>query len=69
MPTPSRSFAAVFAGVLLALVMGAALAILFVRDAKTGIFGHLATALTDRTNAFNTSVPVIVEKIQSLNRL
>lgn len=69
MPSPARSFAAVSAGILLAIILGAAAAILFVRDATTGIYGYLASALTRRPAAFNTSVPVVVEKIQSLNRL
>lgn len=56
-------------GILLALILGAAALALFVRHATTGALGRIATLITGRTTAFDTSVPVIVEKIQRLNRL
>jgi hypothetical protein len=56
-------------GFLLALVLGAALLALFVHRAKTGIMGRLATVITGRDASFNQSVPVVVDRIQSLNRL
>lgn len=54
---------------LLALLLGATGLVVFVRHASTGIAGHLATLLTGRPASFNLSVPVVVEKIQNLNRL
>jgi hypothetical protein len=56
-------------GFLLALLMGAALLAIFVHRARTGLPGRLATLLTGRTSTFDASVPVVVEHIQSLNRL
>ena len=35
----------------------------------TGLTGRLATLLTGRSTTFDASVPVVVERIQSLNRL
>ena len=64
-----RSLAAGIAGVLLALVLGAAAVVLFVRHATTGALGHLATMLTNRPPLFDVSAPVVVERIQRLNRL
>ena len=64
----SSSSLALF-GFLLALVLGAALLGLFVHGARTGIAGRIATLITGRDAKFDESVPVVVEKIQSLNRL
>jgi hypothetical protein len=58
-----------FAAFVLALILGALLVGLFVRHARTGLAGRLATLITGRTAAFDEPVPVVVEKIQSLNRL
>ena len=63
----SSSFS--FFGFLLALVIGAALLGVFVHRARTGLPGRLATLITGRSTTFDESVPVVVEKIQSLNRL
>ena len=54
---------------LLALLLGAAGLAMFLRHAKTGLPGRLATLIAGRSTDFNTSVPVVVEHIQSLNRL
>jgi hypothetical protein len=52
-----------------ALVLGAAAIMLFLRYATSGPLGRIATMLSGRTTTFDTSVPVVVEKIQRLNRL
>jgi hypothetical protein len=56
-------------GILLALLLGATALALFVRHATTGALGRIATLITGRATTFDTSVPVVVEKIQRLNRL
>jgi hypothetical protein len=53
---------------LLAVLMGAAGLVLFLHHAKAGLPGRIAALLSGRTS-FDTSVPVVVERIQSLNRL
>jgi hypothetical protein len=53
----------------LALLLGAAGLALFLRHARAGIAGRIATLIAGRTTSFDTSVPVVVEHIQSLNRL
>jgi hypothetical protein len=58
-----------FFGFLLALVLGAALLGTFIHRSRTGLAGRLATLITGRSTTFDESVPVVVEKIQSLNRL
>ena len=52
-----------------ALLLGAACLVLFLRHATTGAANRIAAVLTRRPVSFDTSVPVIVEKIQRLNRL
>ena len=54
---------------LLALILGAAGVIFFLHHPWTGLPARLATLIAGRTADFNTSVPVVVEKIQRLNRL
>ena len=54
---------------LLALILGAVAMVVFLRHATTGILARAATAITGRTFTTDTSVPVIVQKIQRLNRL
>jgi hypothetical protein len=54
---------------LLALVLGAAGLAAFLHYARVGLAGRLATLISGRTTTFDTSVPVVVEKIQTLNRL
>ena len=58
-----------FFAFLLALVLGAAGLALFLRHAQTGLAGRIATLIAGRTTSFDTSVPVVVEHIQKLNRL
>jgi hypothetical protein len=64
---PGSTFS--FFGFLLALVMGAALLGVFLHRAKTGLPGRIATLIAGRDESFNQSVPVVVGRIQSLNRL
>ncbi|ADW67315.1 DUF4230 domain-containing protein [Granulicella tundricola] len=52
-----------------ALILGAAALVFFLRQATTGLSGRIATMISGRTTAFDTSVPVVVEKIQRLSRL
>lgn len=52
-----------------ALILGAIGLALFLRHATSGLPGRLATLIAGRQQSFNTSVPVVVEKIQRLNRL
>ena len=56
-------------GFLLAVLLGAAGLAMFLRHADTGLMGHVATLIGGRSVSFNTSVPAVVERIQSLNRL
>jgi len=58
-----------FIGFLLALVLGAAGLVLFVRHATVGELGRIATLLTGRAATFDTSVPVVVTQLQRLSRL
>ncbi len=69
MPLSARSATSTLAAVLIALLLGAALVVMFVRHATAGAAGRLATLLTGRTATFDQSVPAVVEKIQRLNRL
>src|SRR5580658_2503575 len=54
---------------LLAVLLGAAGLAMFLRHAETGLAGRLATLIAGRSTSFNTSVPAVVERIQSLSRL
>lgn len=58
-----------FLAFVLALLLGAAAVAVFVRHATTGAMGRIATLITGRATAFDTSVPVVVEKIQRLSRM
>ena len=53
----------------LALILGAAALLLFVRYATVGIWDHIASIATGRSLSFDTSVPTVVSKIQKLQRL
>lgn len=64
-----RGSSSTFAVFLLALVLGAAGLIVFLRSATTGLPGRIAALITHRPEKFDTSVPFVVEKIQKLNRL
>ena len=54
---------------ILALILGAVAMAVFLRHATSGILARAATAITGRNFTVDTSVPVIVQKIQRLNRL
>jgi hypothetical protein len=54
---------------ILALLLGAAALVLFLRHATNGAMARIADRITGRTTAFDTSVPAIVQRIQRLNRL
>lgn len=54
---------------LLAVVLGAGGLALFLRHATTGASERIAMLIAGRTSSFETSVPVVVEQIQRLNRL
>jgi hypothetical protein len=69
MATTGRSVTAGILGVVLAVLLGGAAMVVFVRHATTGAAGRLAALLTNRTATFNMSVPVVVEQIQRLSRL
>ena len=58
-----------FFAFLLALVLGAVALGLFVRQARTGAMGRIASLITGRSTAVDVSAPVVVEKIQRLARL
>jgi hypothetical protein len=58
-----------FMAFLLAMVLGVAACMLFVRFATHGVLGHMAALISGRATAFDTSVPAVVQKIQRLNRL
>jgi hypothetical protein len=53
----------------LALLLGAAALVLFLRHATSGTMAQIADRITGRTTTFDTSVPAIVQRIQRLNRL
>jgi Protein of unknown function (DUF4230) len=54
---------------LLALILGAAAIVVFIRHAKTGVLARIADKITGRETTFDTSVPAVVHRIQRLNRL
>ena len=64
-----RSSSGGFFVFLLALVLGAAVVVVFLHNATAGLPARLATLITGRTTTFDTSVLSVVEKIQRLNRL
>jgi hypothetical protein len=64
-----RSSSGTLLVVLLSLVLGAVALAVFVRHATTGVLARVATAITGRSTAFDTSVPAVVQRIQRLNRL
>ncbi|HTD97296.1 MAG TPA: DUF4230 domain-containing protein [Edaphobacter sp.] len=67
--TSGRSHYGTVFAVLLALFLGAASLVVFLRHATSGIFARVATSLTGRTTTFDTSVPAVVQRIQHLSRL
>jgi len=64
-----RSWLGLFLSFVFALLLGAVALALFLRHATTGYMAHLADRITDRSTAFDTSVPAVVQRIQRLNRL
>ena len=64
-----RSSSGTLLVVLLSLILGAVALAVFIRHATTGVLARVATAITGRTTAFDTSVPAVVQRIQRLNRL
>jgi hypothetical protein len=64
-----RSSTGPFAAFLLALVLGAVGLAVFLRNARTGLPARVAALIAGRRTSFDTSVPVVVERIQSLSRL
>src|SRR5215469_5027265 len=54
---------------LLALILGAAAMVIFVRHATTGFLARVADKITGRQTTYDTSVPAVVQRIQRLNRL
>lgn len=67
--TSGRSSSGPFLAVFLSILLGATAAIVFVRQATSGISARLSSWVTGRTTSFDTSVPAVVQKIQRLNRL
>jgi hypothetical protein len=67
--TSRRSASGPLLAVVLALLLGAAAVVLFVREATSGVPARLATFLTGRSTTFEVTVPIVVQKIQRLNRL
>ena len=64
-----RAPSGTFFAFLLALILGAASMVVFLRQATTGILARVASTITGRPTSFDTSVPAVVQKIQRLNRL
>jgi len=64
-----RRSSGTFFAFLLALVLGAAAMVVFLRHATTGFLAKAADMITGRQTAFDTSAPAVVEKIQHLARL
>jgi hypothetical protein len=52
-----------------ALLLGAAALAAFLRQARTGLPARIAELITRRSTTFDTSVPTVVERIQTLKRL
>jgi hypothetical protein len=67
---PDRSSSGTLIGFILALLLGGFLMVMFLRHSSSGYLARIATAITGRpTTTFDTSVPIIVQKIQRLSRL
>jgi hypothetical protein len=65
----SRRWVGFLLCLILALLVGAAALVLFLRHATSGAMAHIADRITGRTTTFDTAVPAIVQRIQRLNRL
>ncbi len=64
-----RASSGSFFAFVLALILGAAIVIVFLHNATAGIPARLASFISGRNTTFDTSVPAVVEKIQRLERL
>jgi hypothetical protein len=64
-----RSSSGTLLAVLFSLILGAVALAVFLRQATTGVLARVATAITGRSTAFDTSVPAVVQRIQRLSRL
>lgn len=58
-----------FPSLLLGLVLGTLVFAVFAREARTGVWDRFASMVTGRSLTFDTSLPVVVNKIQRLQRL
>ncbi len=58
-----------FVRFIFALLLGAAALVFFLHRATAGPMARIATLLSGRTTSFDTSVPVVVERLQRLNRM
>lgn len=67
--TSGRNSSGRLSAILLALVLGGTAVVVFLRHATSGLPARVAAVLTGRTVSFDTSVPVVVQKIQRLARL
>lgn len=56
-------------GFLLALILGAVTMVVFLRHATTGFAARIANAIASRPATFDVTAPMVVNKIQRLNRL
>jgi hypothetical protein len=65
----SGSSLGAFLAFLFALILGAAALALFLRHATTGMMAGLAERIIGRSTTMEPSVPVVVQRIQKLNRL
>lgn len=64
----SRGGSGTFYAFVLALVLGAVAMVIFLRQAQWGAMGRIASVIVGRKTTF-IPAPVVVEKIQKLNRL
>lgn len=65
----SRTALRLLLALVLFFVVGSIATVVYLRHAVTGTAGRIATLLLGRPVSYDTSVPVVVEKIQSLQRL
>ena len=56
-------------GFIFALILGAITMVVFLRHATTGFSARIANAIASRPATFDVTVPMVVNKIQRLNRL
>jgi hypothetical protein len=67
--TRRSSAGTTFITVVLAIVLGAVAVAIFLRQATSGLPEKLASYIVGRKESFSLSVPFVVDKIQTLNRL